>query len=761
MGVFRLRRHMRVSVFKVFLITYMIIIFFLTLVYSFTYIKLFDTIDTYEDKNLDSLLNQTCKTMSQYMDEIDSLPKQLMSNKSICRFLSENVYNAGTTDYNPYGSLEIADVLNTYRETNLLLDEILLFSPYHDKILTCGASFQGQTGYGTLFSLENLTFEGMKSSFLQDYSYHKLIPEMQMTLSGEKRQDILHITSLNPYNTATNGSVIIFINSQRLLELLQQSYGDTQTCIYLYGPDGQLLTKSGNAPELNYADCAGRKIQTLDGAQYLTLSTSNPNTWNLAIATPYRYMLRNSFSLKLFIISVLMLSILACIILAIGFSRFNFQPIRQIIQTLSPEQALPRQAAHNEYDVITYAIRDLMNNEQYVREEFERNLPTLRINFVQTLLAGGFASDQDIFENAEKLRVNIGGKSFLALLICLKNTELIPEADRLEKISLTKRLICDSFSGKARCLSSDYSTTGLVLVLGFERRAPDENLLLIEETIQDVSGLLYQSQKIQLVSAAGTFCDSLSNLFYSYEHAKDCLENGIQTTLENNTWCTQNTTAFSWYYYPIEVGNKLINTFQSGNLEGVYEILDNIFDENYRNRILSGHMITCLYQDLKSTVYKLLDKSFAGPLPDELGTLLGRMDPNLPMREFFQIAKDVFQVMTDHQKETEGDALASSILNYVNTEALSPGFGRQSFAEHFYISEDYVSKYFKENTGSNFLEYVTKIRMDTAQKMLLEGNYTVDKIALAVGYSSSVSFRRAFKAYTGITPSEFQHQNIN
>lgn len=214
----------------------------------------------------------------------------------------------------------------------------------------------------------------------------------------------------------------------------------------------------------------------------------------------------------------------------------------------------------------------------------------------------------------------------------------------------------------------------------------------------------------------------------------------------------------SWYYYPLEISNKLANTFQSGDLESVNKILDDIYNENLNNRILSGNMISLLYHDIKITIHKLLDKS-SPDSREELDKQLERLDFGLPMKEFFSLAKEILSKAGQH-KEEQGSNLCAAILNYVNAEALSQSFGRQAFAQHFYISEEYVSKFFKENTGYNFLKYVTKIKMDTAQKMLLEGNYTVDKIALAVGYNSSVSFRRAFKAYTGVTPSEFQRQSI-
>lgn len=87
-------------------------------------------------------------------------------------------------------------------------------------------------------------------------------------------------------------------------------------------------------------------------------------------------------------------------------------------------------------------------------------------------------------------------------------------------------------------------------------------------------------------------------------------------------------------------------------------------------------------------------------------------------------------------------------------------FDRQMFAKYFFISPDYVSKFFKENTGFGFTKYATKVRIDKACELLGDGNYNIEKISEAVGYSSALSFRRAFKNYTGISPSDYRRQLV-
>ena len=56
---------------------------------------------------------------------------------------------------------------------------------------------------------------------------------------------------------------------------------------------------------------------------------------------------------------------------------------------------------------------------------------------------------------------------------------------------------------------------------------------------------------------------------------------------------------------------------------------------------------------------------------------------------------------------------------------------------------------------------LTELRIKQACTMLVNGNYSIEKIAEYVGYNSVVAFRRAFKAYTGINPKEYKQRQNN
>ena len=74
------------------------------------------------------------------------------------------------------------------------------------------------------------------------------------------------------------------------------------------------------------------------------------------------------------------------------------------------------------------------------------------------------------------------------------------------------------------------------------------------------------------------------------------------------------------------------------------------------------------------------------------------------------------------------------------------------------ISPYYFSKLFKEETGSNFVEYLTGLRMGRAKEMLKDDSLSMKEICAEIGYSDPNYFSRIFKKNVGLTPTEYRER---
>lgn len=82
--------------------------------------------------------------------------------------------------------------------------------------------------------------------------------------------------------------------------------------------------------------------------------------------------------------------------------------------------------------------------------------------------------------------------------------------------------------------------------------------------------------------------------------------------------------------------------------------------------------------------------------------------------------------------------------------------GLESVSEHVGFNPTYFSVLFKKETGMNFLEYLTDVRMREAKRLLSDPRKTIYDVALEVGYSDVKHFSRLFTRSTGIHPSKYR-----
>ena len=82
-----------------------------------------------------------------------------------------------------------------------------------------------------------------------------------------------------------------------------------------------------------------------------------------------------------------------------------------------------------------------------------------------------------------------------------------------------------------------------------------------------------------------------------------------------------------------------------------------------------------------------------------------------------------------------------------------------SLAEAISLSPTYLSTLFKEATGENLFSYVTRVRIENAQRLLRDSNLKVYEIAEISGYSDTKYFSYVFKKQCGMTPLEYRESS--
>ena len=109
------------------------------------------------------------------------------------------------------------------------------------------------------------------------------------------------------------------------------------------------------------------------------------------------------------------------------------------------------------------------------------------------------------------------------------------------------------------------------------------------------------------------------------------------------------------------------------------------------------------------------------------------------------------------QTASRSQALFEAIRNYIDERYASP-LTRESVAQAFYISPNYLSHLFQKTGAIGFNEYLNHTRLEQAKALLKGYDLKIKDVAHACGFVDSNYFCRLFRKNTERSPSEYRRQ---
>ena len=77
-------------------------------------------------------------------------------------------------------------------------------------------------------------------------------------------------------------------------------------------------------------------------------------------------------------------------------------------------------------------------------------------------------------------------------------------------------------------------------------------------------------------------------------------------------------------------------------------------------------------------------------------------------------------------------------------------------ADEFSMNYTYMSHFFKDYIGSNFIDYISDLRVKKAAELLRTTNLAIGDIATEVGYANATVLIKIFKKVTDTTPGAYR-----
>ena len=116
---------------------------------------------------------------------------------------------------------------------------------------------------------------------------------------------------------------------------------------------------------------------------------------------------------------------------------------------------------------------------------------------------------------------------------------------------------------------------------------------------------------------------------------------------------------------------------------------------------------------------------------------------------------DRIKLTEDKEEYYDTNSLVSKAKDYIKNNIYAD-ISQEETANYLYICPSYLSRMFRKQTGENFLQYVTRVKMEKAIELLKDPQYKTYQVSERLGYKTPRYFARLFRNHTGMNPSEYR-----
>ena len=640
------------------------------------------------------------------------------------------------------------DAFPLLSDQNDLLSRVYIYSRNSDSILDRYSAYLNlERHYEKIFQLSDLSLEKWKSIVLQNRAYFSFL-----STKDEIGKPTLIYSRQLPASPSTGGRIVFYLDAQKLLHILTGEAGkDMQRSVHLYDADGALLLAShDHDPSDNLFARFGAidghlEITGADGKKQILFSSALTDYgFTLYTGIPKAYFTDHALHMSVATLRIILPFSLLSFVLLFFILRYSHEPLNAAITSV-PE---------------TVAIETL-NPFKYVAQ----SLSHLR----------DVSRQQELLLQNSRMEMQ---EAVLSMLVYQKKTPNYPLEEKLAEYGISYDADCfrsliliirDGDSGEALPISNHMHMMVLELALKhapqiryIKMDGPDQMLFLaLLDNAQERTEQLHASLSLlcweinQAFSSdvriyIGCETESIEEVYYSFKLARELMVTS-PTSAPGCLIFSPSQSPAPAYDYTSEDARYLRQKAGMSNYAAVQERLSELYQRNssiarsaFERQLMYGHMISTL-----------LEAGFDGTLSRELTRSLSE----LPLERFFELLNSHYQSLCERNQaseQQEEQQLVCSILEEIEIQLGDYNLTQAPIAMKFGLTERKLSALVREQTGMTFAKYLEKQRIARSLELLQKGELTIEEIALAVGYGSDKSFRRAFKQVMNCPPSDYK-----
>lgn len=201
----------------------------------------------------------------------------------------------------------------------------------------------------------------------------------------------------------------------------------------------------------------------------------------------------------------------------------------------------------------------------------------------------------------------------------------------------------------------------------------------------------------------------------------------------------------------------MIKLLEAGNLDEVEGCIVRIFNRIQRTYPIIDNAVKNIVMEMLVLMYTTAYRSNVDEnilSSESYLDAVKSMDSLHKLQAYCLSKAKVIAESISFEKENKVSNVMYNAKAYIDAH-YNQDIGLKDVSEAVAISPQYFSKIFKDELGVNFIDYLTKVRINRAKDLLMNKELSIKEIAFEVGYNDPNYFSRLFKKTVGVSPTEF------
>ena len=283
---------------------------------------------------------------------------------------------------------------------------------------------------------------------------------------------------------------------------------------------------------------------------------------------------------------------------------------------------------------------------------------------------------------------------------------------------------------------------------------------MVSEVLDKVLHRINKEKELRVTIGVGKVYEDVELTYLSYFNAKESLKHKYVLGRNKIIHIMQlDSLEQNKFIYPLEEEKILISYILLGDGKST-KFLEELLEQIIRNNCYELYKISLCFTQMATNIYKAVQEKYSYiseiynlTQVKDLGFLRYK-DIEKIKTHFINNVSELINVIKKYGLNNNS-TIVNMACEYV-LENIDEKITLASISDYLHISKNYFCTLFKQETGENFLDYLTKAKIDRAKVLLKEDNYKIYEISDLLGYKEKGYFSKLFKKYTGFTPADYK-----